>query len=42
MGKNQASSPTDDGADLSNIAKKCNELDLKIIVMWKVRKTKNR
>ncbi|XP_047443113.1 trafficking protein particle complex subunit 8 [Mugil cephalus] len=35
MGKNQGSSPSNDVDDLSNIAKKCNELDLKIIVMWK-------
>uniref|UniRef100_A0A3B5A3T8 Trafficking protein particle complex 8 n=1 Tax=Stegastes partitus TaxID=144197 RepID=A0A3B5A3T8_9TELE len=36
IGKSQGSVPTEDrGSDITNIAKKCNELDLNIIIIWK-------
>uniref|UniRef100_A0AAQ5Y2K0 Trafficking protein particle complex 8 n=1 Tax=Amphiprion ocellaris TaxID=80972 RepID=A0AAQ5Y2K0_AMPOC len=36
IGKSQGSLPTEDrGSDITNIVKKCNELDLNIIIIWK-------
>ncbi|XP_035987526.1 LOW QUALITY PROTEIN: trafficking protein particle complex subunit 8 [Fundulus heteroclitus] len=33
--KSQGPPPTDTGSDITSIAKKCNEIDLNIIVIWK-------
>uniref|UniRef100_A0A3Q1EDQ8 Trafficking protein particle complex subunit 8 n=1 Tax=Acanthochromis polyacanthus TaxID=80966 RepID=A0A3Q1EDQ8_9TELE len=36
IGKSQASLPTEDrGSDITSIVKKCNDLDLNIIIIWK-------